>query len=71
MARLANVSLSPLVRCRWQSRLATIPLHASDDEPPAVDEEAPFNGGLCECGGEEGIINLDEEAAAAAAANDG
>lgn len=48
IARLAKVSLSPFVRCRWQSRVDTIPLHASDDEPFALEEDAPVNGGLCE-----------------------
>lgn len=49
IARLANVSLSPFVRWRWQSKVATIPLHASDDDPFVLEDEAPVNGGLCEC----------------------
>lgn len=67
IARLAKVSLSPLVRCRWQSKLATIPLQASEEDPFTLEDEAPFNGGLCEWGeGDVGIMRDD-----AAAANDG
>ena len=37
-----------------------MPLQASDEEPPLVDDEAPFKGGLCECsGGEPDIIFAD------------
>jgi hypothetical protein len=71
IARLANVSLSPFVRWRWHKRLATIPLHASDDGPLLFDVDAPFNGGLWEWDGGEADIILDDDAAAAAAANDG
>jgi hypothetical protein len=71
IARLANVSLSPFVRCLWHKRVATIPLHASDEGPPPFDEDAPFDGGLWEWSGGEADIILDDEAAAAAAAKDG
>ncbi len=73
IARLANVSLSPFVRCLWHKRFATIPLQASEDGPPLFDVDAPFDGGLWEWGGGEADIILDDDAAAAAAAaaNDG
>ena len=52
-------------------RFATIPLHASDDEPLLFDVDAPFDGGLFECGGGDVEIILDDDAAAAATAKDG